>query len=187
MVQELNNSAVEEAKTLFTEEGLSFPYIPEEMIASVQKLKPWIFGTRLDAPSPYQIAKFVQEIETKSVENYLIFGHAGYGTNSWAMHYYLVENSLALFIQTAWGGIYTENETAIPNIAYRFTEAEKLIKIVEAKEKQGKIASSQRLIVVVSDFYNSGWKFKDNLQKNENNWHDTFKALEEAISCSESL
>jgi hypothetical protein len=185
MTQSLNNSALEEAKTLFTKEGLSFPYIPEEMIPQVKKLHSWIFGTREDTPSPYQIAKFVEEIDTKPVENYLIFGHAGYGTNSWAMHYFLVKDNLALFTQTSWGGIYTDNETAIKTMTDRFIKAEKLSKIFATKKAL--LTAEKLLIVVISDFYGSGWTFKESLLDRQNNWNETWKALEEAIAFAESL
>jgi hypothetical protein len=183
----MKDSDLDRAKALFEKEGIPFPPIPDDLVASVKELKPWVFGTRVDAPSPYALSTFGQEAETTFVDDYLIFGHDGHGTNSWAMHYYLVRGCLALFIQTAWGGIYTNSDNASQILAYYFSQAAKLITLIEEKEELGKLARPQRLIVVVSDFIRSSWKLSEIPETSEEGWEYTLRALEEAINFVSTL
>ena len=139
------NQDVADAKGLFAGEGLPFPPIPAEMIDQFHTISPWNFGTRDGAPSPYNLSWFVGDVEENAVPDYLLMGHAGRGTNSWAMHYYLVRGPLALFIQSAWGGIYTTNE------------AEEITRAVEEAGQMQRLELPERRVVVVSDFYGFRW------------------------------
>lgn len=42
-------------------------------------------------------------------EEYLLFGHAGHGINSYAIHYYLVRGSLRVCLQVSWGGVFSND------------------------------------------------------------------------------
>ena len=149
--------ALEQAQTQFAGEGLPFPPIPSELAPRLQRLGPWTFGTRPDAPSLYDLAAYVAELELGPVADYVMAGHAGHGTNSWALHYYLVRGPLALLLQTAWGGIYTDNDAAARLMADRFAQAQALITGSAATQAAGRLALPARLAVVVSDFYGSRW------------------------------
>lgn len=148
---------LEEAKQLFAQEGLAFPYIPSPMSNNLEKLSEWVYGTRTDTPNPYDLFWFVTEVATQPVEDYLLFGHAGHGINSYAMHYYLVRRSLAVFLQISWGGAYTDKEQATQELASYFAQTEDIIRAVEKQGQQKRFQPNERLIVVVSDFSGSRW------------------------------
>jgi len=152
-----DSSALKEAQRLFEQETLTFPFIPTEIRSAFSKIDDWVYGTRSDAPWLYEIREYVLEVATKPVMDYLLLGYAGHGIQSWAMHYYLVRGPLALFLQIAGGGAYTDKIEATREMSMRFTQAEELIKAVEVAQGKGSFQSDERLIVVLTEFYDSYW------------------------------
>src|SRR4051794_28595595 len=125
-----NNSALEEARQLFREKGLPFPPIPDEMTPDIRRLGNWIYGTRSDEPFLYAIDRFVDEAVVGRPKDYVLLGHSGHGTNSWALHFYLVHGPLRLFVQIGWGGAYFDDESNAQTSALMariFVDAETLI------------------------------------------------------------
>ena len=153
------NSDLQQLKLLFAEARLPLPPIPSALAARLHRLGNWHFGTRADAPNPYNLAWFVQEVQERPVPDYVVLGHGGHGVNSWALHYYLVYGPLALFLQNGWGGAYMDNDTTVQQMAERFTAAVSLIEATEAAQQRGRLALPERLVVVVSDFSGSRWKY----------------------------
>lgn len=149
--------ALEEAQQLFAQAGIPLPFIPAEMQKTFTKIEDWVYGTRSKIPWLYEIRQYVQEVSTTPVDDYLLLGHAGHGTQSWAMHYYLVRGPLALFLQIAWGGAYTDEDKAVQEMSARFTQAEELIQAVKVACSNGNFKPDERLIIKASDFYGSSW------------------------------
>jgi hypothetical protein len=150
--------ALEEAQQLFSQAELPFPYVPDEMRGKVARIQEWMYGTRADTPNLYDLGWFVHEAATQPVQDYLLFGHAGHGVNSWAMHYYLARGQLALFIQSAWGGAYEDEAAARRKLVDRWAHIERLIRAVEEARRGGRLSPAERLIVVVSDFSGFTWR-----------------------------
>jgi hypothetical protein len=178
-----DTSSLDKARELFASEGLPFPYIPAEMHGAFRQLSPWVYSTRTDIPSPYSIARFVEEVGTQPIADYVLLGHAGHGINYYAMHYYLVRGSLGMFLQIAWGGAYTDNDKAIEEMATAYTQAEQLVAAIEAAE----LSASERLIVVISDFYGSRWTHLDGTKDPEAfhtdvNWQTDSDVLQKVLS-----
>ena len=153
----LDSAALEEARCLFSAEGLRFPPIPPDLAPRVGVLAPWVFGTRALTRSLYGMEWFVQEAESQPVEDYLLFGHAGHGINSWAMHYYLVRDPLMLFLQLGWSGAEMDRDDTTRRIAVAWARAETLIRAVEEAQHTGRWDDTQHLFVVASDFSGSRW------------------------------
>lgn len=145
-------TALDTAQALFLAEGLPWPPVPPALAAHLQQLKPWTFGTRAAGPDLYDLPAWVAEVEAGPVEDYVIFGHAGYGTNTWALHFYLVSGPLALFVQTAWGGIYTDNAAAEAQLARQFAAAAALL-----AAPRGRLGPTQRLAVVDAAYHQQAW------------------------------
>ncbi len=140
-------------KEQFSKEGLPFPNTPTEMCDNLQEVAPWIYSTRSDIPNPYQISWFLEEVGTQPIADYVVLAHAGHGMNSYAMHYYLVRGNLALFLQIAWGGVYTDNDKAVKEMATAYLQAEQLTRKIETAQ----LNRNERLVVVLSDFYGCRW------------------------------
>lgn len=168
----------------FTQEGLPFPSIPTQLQDSFQELVPWTYSTRSDIPSPYQISWFINELGTQpTIADYSVLAHAGHGMNSYAIHYYLVRGNLALFLQIAWGGVYTDNDKAVKEIATAYLQAEQLMTKIE----NAQLDRNERIIGVVSDFYGSRWAHLKDIRDQEqflnpNNWNSKINILPTLLS-----
>lgn len=150
-------SIIEQVREHFRDNGLAFPYIPEELGPRLIRHSEWVFATRADSPAPYDIDSFVVEACKEPELQYLLVGQDGHGINSYAMHYYLVRGPLALFVQSGWGGAYMDEEESAHAIDARFSLARQLADAVEAMAKGGRFEPNERLVVFESDFYGGRW------------------------------
>lgn len=150
-------SVLSKARTLFLSSELAFPRIPEELGARLQELEPWVFSTRPLPASPYEIRQFVEEVRSGVVDDYAVLAHAGHGVNSYALHYYLVRGTLALFLQLGWGGVYSDDVRDREHIRQCFLMVGKLLKATGKTVPAKRMAGSDRLLVVGSDLYGSEW------------------------------
>src|SRR5262245_19874489 len=90
--------ASEKARALFAGEDLPFPPLSSDLAAELREVGPGIFSTRPEESSPYNLEIFSLEAQSApAVSNYALVGFDGHGINSWATHYYLVDDALALF------------------------------------------------------------------------------------------
>lgn len=138
--------------------NLAFPPIPNDLVNDLRVLGDWVFGTRTDAPGPYNIQWFIDELlEDRVPQDYVIFGHAGHGMNSYAMHYHLVRGPLAIFDQMAWGGVYMDNELQTELIDTHFSQIQDMIEALDEAQRRRLIPPDEQFIVILSDFYGSRW------------------------------
>ncbi len=151
--------ALEVARLEFDGYGLPFPEVPEALVDDLGWVAEQIYSTRPDRPAPYHLAKYVEEVGTQMVADYVLVGRDGRGINSHAMHYYCVQGATALFLQLAWGGVYSEDtpERAAA-MAVMYATAEDLRNAAEAARVAGVLAPNERLVVIQSDFYGSRWR-----------------------------
>jgi hypothetical protein len=169
-----DSADLKEARQLYAGAGLPFPPIPAELASQVQNVANWIYGTRDDRLFLYEIDAFVDEAVAGEVANYVLFGHSGHGVNSYAIHFYLVRGPLALFVQVGWGGAYMtseDNEQAAQRLARILTDTKELIAAAESAAQQGKLATGERFIVVLSSFYGSQWLHQQS-RDGEQSWNE---------------
>jgi hypothetical protein len=114
-------------------------------------------------------------LTSPTMPNYAVVGFDGHGINSWAVHYYLVDDALALFIQLAWGGAYVDADQASRGITGVFAWAEKLQAEIRRTRSDGLIPPGWRLLVVVSQFAQSGWAWVPSPPPGPEaiDWHDS--------------
>jgi hypothetical protein len=144
---------IEKARHIFQEAGLAFPTIPREFAAGLKEQGKWLFSTRELKMSPYNLQHYVHEGDGGLAE-YVVLGHSGHGTNSYAIQYYLVSGPLRMFLHLGWGGVYMDADAAASKIRECFSLADQ---IVPAATTVGKLAAGERLTIVGSDFYGSYW------------------------------
>ena len=99
-------TGLDDARGLFEDRGLGFPTIPDPLAEQLAKRSEWCFATRELDLWPYEFESYVKEAAAASLADYAVVAHAGHGSNSWAIHYYLVHGSVRLFLQLGWGGVY---------------------------------------------------------------------------------
>jgi hypothetical protein len=140
-------------RDLFLEEhGLPLPPVPREMVDRIRALAPGLVTSRDDQLGPYQLRPFLDEL-AKPPEPYIVFGTAGHGVSAWAMHYYLVQQGLGLFIQLSFGGAYGDLERERSRVASTFAVAESVVLAPRLR----RLPEAQRLVVVASDLAGSRW------------------------------
>ncbi len=142
-------TGLEKAKRLFHKAGLSFPAIPEALAGRLEEMGQWLFSTRPVDNSPYCLQEYVREVEESQVEDYALLSHAGHGVNSYALHYYLVNGPLRMFLQLGWGGVYMDAEADAASIRDCFSMVDRII------QSAYRFQAGERLTIVVSSFYGS--------------------------------
>lgn len=146
-----------QAKNYYKENGLEVPYIPEGLMNQISEIQPEVFGSKESDHSLYDINHFLGEVLSKKVDNYVLFGAGGYGTNTHAMHYYAVNKHLALFMQLADVDVYGDEKALKARNASLSYIVEPFFTAIGAAAQKGLIPAGERLLVVYSDFYGKGW------------------------------
>ncbi len=180
MLTPSENSPLVQAQAAFAEAGLPWPPMPETLAAQLQRAAPWVFASRELPASPYALAPFVQElIEQPAVPDYAVAALDGYGTNSWAAHFFLVQGPLAVFIQEPWGGAYTDTEAQRPQVERLFDWAGRLPGQVQACQAEGRIPTGWRLVVVAAQaFDRATWAWvPPPASRNRLRWRDASNLL----------
>ena len=155
-----NEPASLNPQVTFKREGLPFPPLPAQLAAALQPLGTGWFATRPLPSTPYDFNRFLAEVETHpGPPDYAVVGFDGYGVNSWAVHFYLVDPGLALFIQLPLGGAYLEREPARAEIAAHFEWAGTLQSRLRLAESAGKIPDGMRLQVAADRSGRGGWRW----------------------------
>lgn len=144
----------------FEAEQLRFPPVPHHLAALLRQEGTAVFATRPLQETPYDLAHYLAEFEADlELSAYAIVGFDGHGTNSWAAHYYLVNDGLALFIQLPWGGAYLDPEPAREEIADLFDWAALLQSKMALASGRQLVPKNRRLEVAASRFSHAGWRW----------------------------
>jgi hypothetical protein len=145
---------LERARELFTNAGLAFPAIPDELAAQLKERDRWLFSTRELDMSPYNLQNYVHEVDRTQVADYALLCHSGHGVNSYAIQYYLVHGLLRMFLHLGWGGVYMDVNEDIAKIRDCFSLADQIDATAQCA---GRFRDGEKLTVVGSDFYGSYW------------------------------
>jgi len=153
-----NSTPLQRAQVLFEQEGLPFPQITKAFASALTEHSPLIYSNRSRVDTPYDLSAFLSDLtSTADTPDYAVIGFDGYGYNSWAVHFYVVQSALALFIQLPWGGAFSDADADRADINNTFQWAEGLLLQVAQLQQQGLIPVGWQLLVVVSCFARSGW------------------------------
>ncbi len=151
-----NNFIINAANNYFNGLQIQMPPIPPELVEKIHIFQPDLFGSRIESSPVNDILTFVKESLSKPIEPYVLFGHAGHGFKSKALHYYCVTNNVALFYQL-YIGLEEGEEDSVSRIDSTFYGIELLLNSIEESRKKGLLPQDQKLYVVESDFYVHGW------------------------------
>jgi hypothetical protein len=147
-------------QSLFEAEQLQFPPVPSQLAALLRRADSTVFATRRLMHMPYDLGHYLEEFSADpDLSPYAVIGFDGHGINSWAAHYYLVNEGLALFIQLPWGGAYLDPEPARAGIAELFDWAAMLQSKMRLASRQQLIPRGRRLQVAASRFSHAGWRW----------------------------
>ncbi len=137
--------------------GLPLPPIPAHLQPRFVWVAPWLYSTRQDTHTPYDLRHFLLEAGTHRIDDYLLVGVDGRGVNSYAFHYYLVMEHLAIFLQVSWGGAYTDDAQTAQELARYWPQVEALIAAAEQARFAGRFSPGERLFVTATSRDKSHW------------------------------
>ncbi len=173
-------SDIENARQVFEKAGLAFPTIPEKLAEQLKEQSKWVFSTRPIDVWPYFLHSYVEEAEKSEVDDYAVLCHAGHGVNSWAIHYYLVQDSLRMFLQLGWGGIYSDEGEDAARIRDCFLLADQIASVAKTV---GRFQAGNYLTVVVSNFWGNDWLPPGKSRhENDKRCDDPLAVLKEALA-----
>lgn len=156
MTQRYISSGLQQVRTLFATEGLPFPELPPALADQMRPFEELLFGTRDPETGPYALDVFRDAVYEQPVADYALLGFDGHGINSWALHYYLVQGPLALFIQLPWGGAYTDPDEARARVGEAFALAATLTAELAGAQAARALPGGVRLVVTDSQFVEPG-------------------------------
>ena len=105
----------------FASSGLVAPPLPNDFAVRLHEFEePLMWSTRTEAHDLYDFRGAVIEAGADGVADYLAFGHAGHGANSFAVSYHLVHGRLKLLLQIPWGGVYMDDAATTADVAHAF-------------------------------------------------------------------
>jgi hypothetical protein len=143
---------------MFRELDLPAPSIPGRFAPSLQALGQCCVASNDVSPAAMYLfeTEFLMTLVTGQVGDFVAVSHAGHGANSYALSYFLVDGPLALFLQIAWGGVYTDTEKAASAWRMLISHVERLIRAAQSPAAVAACGRRERLLVVNSDFRGGG-------------------------------
>jgi hypothetical protein len=148
------------AREAFAGEGLPWPPVPERLASALQaagNMADGVFASRALTIGPYALEAYVGEVLRELPDDYALVGFDGHGMNSWAVHFFLVQGPLGLFVQLPWGGAFTDAEADRAEVARVFAWAERLLTRVTALQTAGRWPAGRRLVVAATWLRQPRW------------------------------
>ncbi len=166
----------DQARALFFDAGLPFPPIPAPLQHRLRRHQRWVYATRPLGVWPYRISEYVAEATRRRVPDYALVAHAGYGVNSYAIHYYLVWGALRLFLQMAWGGSYMGPE-CVDHMRAAFAACHQIVDAADGLDTR------EPMTVMASSFYGAAWFRPGETPLNPDGWEGRVQpTLDEALA-----
>jgi hypothetical protein len=155
-----NAPSLEQIKERLSKAGLPIPPIPGHFVDKLRSFGQSCFATRRIHPfRMYDFHQYLIEALTGKATDYLAFGHAGHGVNSYAFTYQLIDGPLVLMAQGPFGGVYMGQ-----------AEADRLDRLLERcavlienmQRRRREHDSSRRLLVFESELRDvNAWGWLD--------------------------
>jgi len=151
------SQAYERLEALLAEAGLTMPPMPDAAEARLKERGEWCFSTRAFGESPFNLQHYVRKAIAGASPDYVLVARVEHTADSFAMHYFLVQGPLQVFLQMAWGSLVSrDRSTALANEC--FTLAHELVAAVPQALRAGRLSRAGRLTVVGSDLVESFWE-----------------------------
>lgn len=140
------NPILDAVRLRFVREGLLAPPVPLSLSADVSMYGAWDIGTAADTPALEAFQQHVDRLLRPDTPDYVRFGHAGHGSDSYAVYYYVRFRGLAVALELDWGGARSTTEEAAERVRRAFAAVEELIDLAESP-----LCSGHRVYASLSD------------------------------------
>jgi hypothetical protein len=143
---------------LLAEAGLTMPPMPEMAEARLKEREDDCFSTRTFKASPADLLHYVRKAFEGVSPDYVLVALGRDGRTADALHFFLVQGPLQLFLQIGRGGAGASRERATALVNGCFALAHQLVEAVPHALRKGRLAPTGRLTVVGSDLGESFWE-----------------------------
>lgn len=143
-------------EALLAEAGLGMPPMPEGVESRLKERAERCFSTRAHKESPTNLLHYVRKAIGGISPDYVLVAHAGEGTDPQALHYYLAQGPLQIFLRMSWSG--ATDDRALGPLAECLALTHDLVAAVPRALEQGKLGRTGRITVVATDLGDSFWE-----------------------------
>jgi hypothetical protein len=143
---------------LLAESGIGMPPVPESLERQMKERAEWYFSTRSFKPSPGELMHYVRKAIEGALPDFVLVAHTADGLPGPALHYYLLDAPLQLFLQMRWarGETAAEREAATANESVAL--AHQVVAAIPQALRRGRLSVDGRFTVVGSDFIEGFWE-----------------------------
>ena len=167
---------LEDAFIDYRDAGLRLPPVPLDLVADLDEYGDFFYGSeKLDL---FDRQGFHDSAMAAGGDRQIAFGHVGHGVNSWFLCYRLQLDSLAVYTRLPFGGVYNDDEAALPGLNAVAAKLESLITAAEAAAAAGRLAPGHRLVVALDMVEGSGWE----VAGRGDGWHESLSPLDDAMA-----
>ncbi|MBD3672948.1 MAG: hypothetical protein HUJ26_05420 [Planctomycetaceae bacterium] len=165
-------------ESTFQKAGLPVPAVPQAWEASVHEQGDWLFGSEPPPAGPLiQFGSYFLAAMSNELPDGVWFGHDGYGTNNWALHYYLKVPGLVVLVQIPWGGAYVDREASEAAIRQQFAHLASLLQEFQLAQNESCVLPG-RLVVLIDRELGGRWGWESSA--GEPDWQFSDCPMEEA-------
>lgn len=144
-------------EAMLADAGLSMPPMPSDAETRLKEREDDCFSTRAFKESPVNMQHYVRKAITGVSPDYVLVARVGDGVRVCAIHYFLVQGPLQVFLQLTCGRPAGQGrETMAANECFGL--AHELVAAVPHVLRSGRLPASARLTVVASDRSASFWE-----------------------------
>lgn len=140
-----------ELDAAFMAAGLAPPPVPARFADMLEERTPEVFASVPLTHAPYEIERCVEDF-IDGCAPALILGFGGRGLMSPALHYFLVDERVGVFIQQRWGSPVNEPARDARHVATLMKLACELATLAQRPEYAARFADGRRLLAVESSF-----------------------------------
>ncbi len=138
---------------MLAELGIRMPPIPDTLRRQLKERDEWVFSTRTFKAAPSDLLHFIRKAIAGGLPDFALIARQVDVPPS-AMHVYLIQSPLQLFLQLRWG----EPSSAAATIDATLALSEELAREVPVALRRGRLSPDGRLTVVGSDFTEGFWE-----------------------------
>jgi len=143
---------------LLAEAGLTMPPMPEMAEARLKEREDDCFSTRTFKEPPTNLLHHVRKAIGGVSPDYVLVALGTDGRTVDALHFFLVQGPLQLFLQIGWGGAGAVRERATALVNDCFALAHQLVEAIPRALRKGRLARTGRLTVVGWNLGESFWE-----------------------------
>jgi hypothetical protein len=137
---------------LLAEAGIRMPPVPEALCRQMKERAEWVFSTRTFKAPPSDLLHYVRKAIAGALPDFALIARQA-DARPLALHVYIIQAPLQLFLQLAWG-----QPTAVAEIDAVLALSEELAREAPAALRRGRLTPDGRLTVVGSDFLEGFWE-----------------------------